>query len=354
MTVRSRLLAATVAGLVLALLLPAPAAWAHGAHAPAATNYRSEVTAVTPELPDVRVRTIEAGTGLELTNHSGRPVRVLGYDGEPYLEVGPDGTYENVHSPATYQNRDPSGTTPVPAGADPAAEPSWRRVSGDPVVRWYDRRSSWTSPDPPPQVAADPSTPQQVREWTVPLRYGDTGSTVSGTLTWLPPPTPWPWWGGVLLLAAALGSLGLSGHARPARVAVGGTAVVAGAVALGYAVAREVDAGAKGPGELLAWLLTGQVWVTLSALAVAGVGSWVAFAGGRIREGPWFALGLAATCLAIFAGLADAAVLARSVAPVPFAPVWARLAVATVLAAGAGVVVAATVTLRRGSAARLG
>src|SRR5215475_15374745 len=91
-----------VLGAALTLLLAtATPAFAHGADAPDATNYRVTITAL-PALAGVEVRTIEAGARLQLTNHSGRNVEVLGYANEPYLEIRPDGVYQNYHSPATY------------------------------------------------------------------------------------------------------------------------------------------------------------------------------------------------------------------------------------------------------------
>ena len=49
------------------------------------------VTGFTPAVPGLRIRTVEAGARLELVNHSGREIEVLGYSGEPYLLVKPDG-----------------------------------------------------------------------------------------------------------------------------------------------------------------------------------------------------------------------------------------------------------------------
>ena len=123
-----------VAGLAAALV-PASGASAHGADAPDGTNYRTTVTTVTPAVAGLTVRAVEAGGRLELTNHSGRTIEVLGYSGEPYLEVRPDGVYENTRSPATYVNETLTADSPVPASADPTAAPEWRQVSGEPVAR---------------------------------------------------------------------------------------------------------------------------------------------------------------------------------------------------------------------------
>jgi hypothetical protein len=331
-------------------LLPASPAWAHGAHAPSATNYRTQITAVTPALDGVTVRLIEAGTGLQLTNRTSRPVHVLGYQSEPYLEIRTDGVYENVYSPAVYLNRDYTGTAPVPDHADATTAPSWRRVSDVPVARWYDHRTHWMGPLPPPAVAADPGSTHRVLRWTVPVRHGGTAAEVTGTLEWVPPPSPWPCWAGAVLAAAAAAALGPLAGAAAARGALGGLAIGGGVLALGYAAGRELDAGAAGPGEVLVWLATGQVWAALSALAAVAAGAYLVAGlrrtGGATETG-LFALTVAGACLAIFAGLADAAVLARSVPPVPFDPVLARITVATVSATGAGITAAAALGLRR-------
>src|SRR5262245_20968599 len=99
----ARLAGALGAAAVMVLAAAAPAA-AHAADAPDATNYRTTITGLTPALPGVEVRAIEAGARLELTNTAQRTVEVLGYSNEPYLEVRPDGVYQNTNSPATYLN----------------------------------------------------------------------------------------------------------------------------------------------------------------------------------------------------------------------------------------------------------
>jgi hypothetical protein len=108
--------AAFLASLALLLIGQAPAL-AHGADAPDATNYRVSITAQ-PPITGVQVRTIEAGARLQLTNHGGRNVEVLGYKNEPYLEIRPDGVYQNYHSPAAYLNITIAHVDP-PAHADP-------------------------------------------------------------------------------------------------------------------------------------------------------------------------------------------------------------------------------------------
>jgi hypothetical protein len=345
-----RLLVA-VAGALLALA-PAAPALAHGAHAPAATNYRTEVTGIAPAAEGLTVRVIEAGTALQLTNHSGRTVQVLGYTGEPYLEIRPDGAHHNLRSPTTYQNLDPTGATPVPDRADPEAPPDWERINDTPVARWYDHRVNWQGTDPP-RVAGDPGTRVRVLEWSVPLRLDGRRGQITGTLDWVAPPSPWPWWLGVALGAAAVAALGLLAHTRPARLALTLAAVAGGGLAVAYAVARELDAGATGAGQVLAWLATGLVWPVLAGLAAAAAGIYLSVSSARSARSGWpseaggFALAVTGACLAVFAGFANAAVFFRAVPPVAFDATAARIAVAVVLAAGVGMVAAGTLALRR-------
>ncbi|GAA3778622.1 hypothetical protein GCM10022225_78250 [Plantactinospora mayteni] len=331
-----------VVGLVGMLSTAAPAA-AHAGDTPDGTNYRTEVTGVTPALPGLRVRVVEGGARLELENRTGRTVEVLGYAGEPYLEIRPDGVYENTASPATYLNRTLAGDTALPAGADPTRPPSWRRVDTEPVARWHDQRSRWLEAAPPPEVAASPDRPHRVRDWVVPLRDGLRPLELRGTLDWLPPPDPLPWWCVSLLGALAVGALGvLPRNSRPghrATVALGMLAIVGGVAALCFALARGADAGLGG---MLLGLVTGQLWPTLTGAAALAAG---AYALTRRAAGD-FALALAGTCLALFTGVTNAAVFLRSVVPVPWPPEWARVLVAVVIAVGGGLAVAGILRLR--------
>lgn len=335
-----RLLGAVFGGVGVALMSTTPA-WAHGADAPSGTDYRTEVTAVVPALPGVTVRTVEAGARLSLENRSASVVEVLGYDGEPYLEVRPDGVYQNVHSPAVYRNATLSGEADLPPQADPAQPPSWEKVSTEPIALWHDTRTHWMSVDRPPEVAADPSVPHRIRDWIVPLRVDASAVELRGTLDWLPPPSAVPWWSAAAVGALAVGAVGL-----PRRVSVlpvlAAVSLVGGAVALAYALARSLDAGASAVGGVLLTLVAGQLWPVVVGLAAMAAAAYAALR----RPAVDFVLALAGTCLALFAGLTNVAVFSTSVAPVPWPAAWARAAVAVVLAAGAGVALAGTLRAR--------
>src|SRR5690606_11869993 len=101
----ARRLAAAASGLLLAVSWATPAA-AHAGEAPQGADYRVTVTGITPAVPGLTVRALEAGAQIELANRTGRTISVLGYAGEPYLELRPDGVYQNTRSPATYLNQD--------------------------------------------------------------------------------------------------------------------------------------------------------------------------------------------------------------------------------------------------------
>lgn len=315
---RTTLFVAVLAG---ALLVPAGPASAHGGDAPDATAYRTEVGALSTPVPGLTVRAVEAGARLELVNDTGRTIEVLGYAGEPYLEVRPDGTYQNVNSPAAYTNQTLDGASPVPSNADPAAPPQWQRISTEPSVRWHDRRTHWLDPGLPPQARADPSRPHKLRDWAVPLRQGVTTFEVRGTLTWEPPPAAWLWWAGAVALAVAVTALG-----RRRTGLVGTVALVAGTISFAYAVTR-ASLGVEGTAPAIG----------AAALAVAaGVLT--------LRARAPFLLLLGGVALTIFGGLADAGVLNQAVVNFP-GPGWmSRAAVLT--AAGAGTAMAATGLLR--------
>lgn len=307
-----------VAAVVL-VVWPAAPAFAHGGDAPDATAYRTAVTGISSPAKGLTVRTIEAGARLELTNETGRPVEVLGYSGEPYLEVRPDGTWENVNSPATYRNATRTGESAVPATADPTAPPSWRQVSTSTTVRWHDQRTQWLDAGPPPAAVADPSRGHRLREWAVPLRVQVRTFEIRGTLDWVPPPRTWLWWSGAGLVALLVTALAW----RWPR-SVGPLALVAGLSPLLYVLARTLDGGSPPIVLILAALL---------ALAAA------------YRHPPFY-LALAGAAVALFAGFAETAAFTGAVLPAA-GPAWlSRTAVLVALGAGAGLALTGVLRVR--------
>jgi hypothetical protein len=309
-----------------ALVAPATPAFAHAGDAPDATSYRITVTGVGVQPRGLTVRTVEAGARLELSNSTGRAIEVLGYSGEPYLEVRPDGTYQNVNSPATYLNATLTGDDPVPAGADPTAPPSWRRVSSSTTVRWHDQRTDWLSPGLPGAAAADPSRPHRLRDWAVPLRDQARTFEIRGTLDWLPPPAAWLWWAGAALLGCAVTAL----TTRWSRT-IGPVALITGATTLWYGVTKTLD----GLPFSLVLAVSALVPLTLGVLALR-------------RPAPFFTA-LAGALVAVFGGFAEAGVFRAAVVPAA-GPAWlARAAVLIAIGAGLGLAAAGVQHLRAAS-----
>jgi hypothetical protein len=306
-----------------ALWVPATPAFAHGGDAPDATAYRTAVTGISAPEKGLRVRTVEAGARLELSNTTGHPVEVLGYSGEPYLDVRPDGTWQNVNSPAAYVNATLTGETPVPATADPTAPPSWRRVSTSTTVRWHDQRTHWLGAARPSVATADPGRRHRLRDWAVPLRVQTRTLEIRGTLDWEPPPRAGLWWLGAGSLALAV----IAAATRWPR-SVAAVTVIGGLAPISYATTRALEGGA-----------TPLVMIVAGLLAVAA--GW--------RRPPFYLL-LSGAVLTIFGGLSETESLRAAVVPAA-GPGWAaRLAVVVAIGVGAGV--AATGALRLRAARR--
>jgi hypothetical protein len=331
-------LAVVILATVASLALAGPAS-AHVGGGTAGSDFDGAVTALTPALPGVTARVLQFGDDLELVNRSSTEVQVPGYDDEPYLRIGPDGVWRNQRSPATYINLNRYGRVTLPASVDSRAKPEWVRLSTQPHYVWHDHRTHWMTPGLlPPVVAADPGRSHTVFEWTVPLRYGDTDARIDGVLTWTPPPSPWlvwPLYVAVALLAAAAGLL-----ARTARP-LGALMLVGAAAALWHAGATPVPALSAGShtGAVVAAMLP-----ALTAALVAVLGFRAA------RRGRGAMAGLFAVVLGwllLVQGLPDVDVLWTANVLTNGPESLGRVAVALLLALGAGLVVGGVAAVRR-------
>ncbi len=305
-----RLLPLIVAAAVL--FGPAAPASAHSGDTAAGTNFRTTITGISAPEPGLAVRTVEAGAQLELTNETGHSIEVLGYQGEPYLDVRPDGSWENVNSPAAYLNETATFDHPVPASADPTAPPSWRKLSGSTTVRWHDRRTHWLE-------TSRPAEARHLRDWVVPLREQVRTFEVRGTLSWEPPPAAGLWWLGAGLLGLLTTALALRrpGSVRPLTL-------IAGCAPLVYVTARALDGSTPSLVLILAGLLS---------LAAA------------YRHPPFY-LALSGAVLALFAGVAQTSAFTAAVLPAA-GPGWlSRAAVLTALGVGAALALVGVLRLR--------
>jgi hypothetical protein len=267
-------------------------------------------------------------------------VVVLGYSGEPFLRVGPDGVFENRRSPATYLNKSRRGTTRVPASADAAAAPQWRKVSADPVARWHDHRVHWMGAQDPPTVRRDPGRSHVILpHWTVDLRHGATPVVASGNLLWVPGPSPLPWVVLIgVLVAAGLLIAGSRQWARALSVMVALLIAVDVVHSVGIAFAA-AGTTASHVGRLVTGsLLSLPVWA-VGVLAIR----WLS----RKDLDGTISAGFAGVFIAVLGGLSDVTVLYRSEVPFAWSPSVARLLVALTIGLGGAIVAASAVLLVR-------
>lgn len=318
----SRRRPALVALVALAAVLvhAAPAA----ADPPRPSDFRSTVTAVTPDTPGLRAEIVGGDAFLELTV-DGHEVVVAGYSGEPYLRFSKDGRVErNRRSTATYLNESRNAKVTLPPQADNAAEPEWEEIADGGSYAWHDHRIHWMGEGAPP--GAEPG--DVVQPWTVDLTVdGDAGS-VKGELVLEAGVSPLPWI--VLGLAAAAVAV-LLGRRSPQRVAGWAVLVAAvGALVVGFGQYRVAPAG-SGVNPLLVVLPAAGV-----GLAAAGLGV------GRSRASTGAVLTLASAAVVIGWAALRLDVLWKPVLPteLPYNLDRAVTAVALALAlTGAGLLV---------------
>jgi hypothetical protein len=163
------------------LLALAPPASAHDT----VTNYRTAITAITPQVAGLTVTAAPDGSFLRVRNTSATPVVVGGYQREPYLRISAAGVWRNDKSPATYLNRE-SAIGNVPERADAKAAPVWPKISTKAVTQFHDHRIHWMGNGRPAAVERDPASPHLIERWTVPMESAGTPVAVHGTLRWAP------------------------------------------------------------------------------------------------------------------------------------------------------------------------
>jgi hypothetical protein len=316
-------------------VVAADPAGAHGVAGIQPSNFATRVLAVSPAVRGLQVRVADLGNKLELDNHTGRDVVVLGYDEEPYLRVGPAGVFENVHSPAVYLNRTRTGNVAVPATANSGARPQWSRLGGGTSVRWHDHRAHWLATTDPPEVRRDPGSRHRVQEWTVTLLANRARIQVRGDVEWVPGPSPWIWVAVALGLALAVIVLAGTRLERP-TIAASLLVLIVGETAHVF-------------GSWAATSVAGTTKLAASAYALGGIAVavlafvWVVRRGVR-ASAPL--LLLAGLFLALAGGLADVSVLYRSQLPTTLPATLARLEVTATIGLGVGLAVVGALRLR--------
>lgn len=343
MNLKPAALAAVVVVLVLAGASPSSGHAVDGAQP---TNYRTDVTSVTPRAAGFQIRVLEFGGRLELTNTSAREIVVLGYEDEPFLRIDARGLFENRRSPSTYLSADRDGRTPVPEAASSEAEPVWVQVNTSQTARWHDHRAHWMGAEPPSAVTAAPAREHVILpRWTVPVLVNGSRAEIAGRLRWIPSGTSWPWI--VIAVAAGAGvvATAFAGRLTPRRLGVA-TIVV---VAVSFIECVGVAFAPAG---------TGSPIVRLFGAAFYLVPGWVAAvvaARFLLRGRAEAALGVIACAfyVAMFGGVDDLDALSNSQLQSALPVNVSRLLVALALGLGFGVTVAAahaTVALARAGA----
>jgi hypothetical protein len=290
-----RRLAAVMGGLLLVLLVPAPAS-AHligGGIEP--SNYRSRIVAVRPALPaGVAISLVNSGTRLKLSNGGTREAVVLDPDGTPFLRVAPGST-----------------------------------------VSWNDQRTHWTGATPPAVRRAPGRAQVVLPRWTVQLRYGGQLVEVSGEVRWVPGPPPLLWLGLAAVLAICVVAVGGAAFWRHALAAV-----LALVVAIDLLHTAGAWAGVDAP--LLASLLASSISLIGWAVALLSIRQLLR---GRSESG-LFQLLLAVGLIAVVGGLSDLGTLLRSQVATALPESAARAAVAGKIGLGVGAIAAALLRLR--------
>jgi hypothetical protein len=333
-TVRVVLLTVATA---FALVMNAAPAWAHGVSGLQPTNYRTTVRGLTTAISGVHVRAVDLGGKLELTNTTSTDVVVLGYEQEPYLRIGPRGVFENTWSPAVILNRTTTPGRPAPRAHDPNAAPNWRQVSTGTSASWHDHRAHWMSQSPPPEVSRDSSHRHVViKNWQVPLTYGTRTANVTGDVSWIPGPSPWPWAAGALGIAAVV-IVGARTRRWPVVLAVALALLVGGEAAhIG---------GLWGASTASTLSKTGSSLYSLAGCLV-GLGALVMLVRRDAHDATPVVL-IASVFLLISGGLADVTSLTRSQLPSTLPDTVARGVVTAAIGLGAGLVIGTASRLRR-------
>ena len=304
--------------MVAVVWVPASPALAHGSEDIPATNYRAEVLSLEPAPDAVTARVIEAGSRLELTNRGPVEIMVLGYEGEAMLRVGPSGVFENRRSPSIFTSATPP--LAVPPDATVTAEPRWQRISDGAAARWHDHRVD------PAQGAKTVTT-----TWIVPLRQQDRPITLTGTLRYVPGPSPLPWFGAAALLLAGVAAAAVL-RPRGWRVLVAAALATMVVLDVLHSVGRLTASYRPLDDRLFDLLFLPALGWLAAAVALRKLAR-------RPRQLPT-AAGFAGMILFLMGGLGGAGALSNSQIAFSYSPTLARMAVTAALGVGGGLLVA--------------
>ena len=292
------------------------------------TDYRTEVTSITPATDLIDV-SIEGGDAfVRVVVAEGHELIVLGYDGEPYLRISADGRVEeNRRSSATYYNADRYGGE-IPDSVDNEASPQWAEVGNGGTWAWHDHRAHWMGSEPPIGLDPGESLPSDL----IQLLVDGQPVSIEVRTTLQSSPSVWPAAVGMLI---GLQLVVLASFAGPATLTLAALLLAAGATVVGVAQFRSLP---SETGPLLTWWL-------LPCLALAGLAVTVALHGRSplLRSGLTVLAGVQLVLWAV----RRRATLTKAVLPTDL-PFWFdRIVTGAVLAGGAAVATISLVMLFR-------
>jgi hypothetical protein len=267
-----------------------PAA-AHNVSGVEPTDYDGRIVAVTPRVPGLRVRLVDLGRRLEVRNRTTAEVVVLQEQGRARRRIPPSTTARIEDDGIVYSGREPSGG---------------KRVVGS---------------------------------WTIEMRHGETPVTVTGLITYVPGPSPWPWIALIVVFFAATIAAAWS-RQWGKWLSVALALLLASDVIHSFGTAAATQSSLLGQigRVLLAGLVTAAAWV-VGVIAIPSLQ--------RNNEGGLVAGAAVGLVIAVFSGVADVGVFANSQLPTAFPSDVARVAVALAFGLGLGLVAATIAVIAR-------
>ena len=338
--IRMRRIVVTVVIAAAILIAGAGPASAHSVAGTGATNFKTTLIRVSPTLPGLHLKVIEAGSRIELRYTGTKTIFVLGYVDEQYLRIDKRGVFENLNSPATYINKTRKGTTNPPGDVDPRKTPSWHKVASGQVARWHDHRIHFMGNINPPPVRAEPGKRHVVADdWQVKVTDGTTTAVAHGTLVWVPGPSAAPAFLIIVLLLVAM--ILLARLASPfVPVAIAAAVLVAIDIVHSFAIGF---ANAGGFGTRLAQTFASSA-VSIPAWFVGAGAVWLLL---KRRVDGFFAAVFSSLIIAVVGGVADFSVLSHSQVPFALSAGLARPIVAASFGLGVGIAVASALSIKR-------
>ncbi len=310
---RPHLLLAALLGAALGLAVMPGVAAAHGPINPSASSFLARITVVPRGLD---AKAVDGDLRLWLRVDPNTAVEVMDYRGAPYLRFSRAGVQVNQNSAMYYLNQTP--TEVPPTGLGPSTPPKWDLVTAGHAYEWHDGRLH--------ALATTVIAPGEryLGQWTIPVRIDGRSATIAGGLYYRPdPPLVW-FWPIVVVLACVFAGLRLHRPNLDWTVARG-LALVA-LLAFGIAVVGQQLHGRPTVSVIQIVFLVLEL-----AFVVWGVRRIV------LRRHGWFTFFVIAAA-AIYQGATLVTVLLRGYVLLALPALLTRVAVASCLAAGAGLV----------------